>query len=276
MTTSALILSDLDGTLLDAETYSWRGAAAALSMMARHQIPLIPCTSKTRAEVEVLRSALAHRDPFIVENGGALYIPKDCFDATIDGAMERGEYQVLEFGVPYASLVSMLAAAIRASGVHARGFHDMRIEEVAQRCGLDRDGAMLAVQREYDEPFVIDHEDGESVARLATAIAAQGGRLMRGGRFFHVTGGHDKASASRAIVDLYRRHWRHVFVIACGDAPNDLPLFEVADAVIIGQSPHAIDLQQRFRHARITREPGPAGWNDAVLEVLRERVTSDQ
>ena len=54
-----LIFTDLDGTLLDARTYSWAGAEPALAEIERRRIPLILVTSKTRAEVEPLRRKLS-------------------------------------------------------------------------------------------------------------------------------------------------------------------------------------------------------------------------
>ncbi|RLI93151.1 MAG: hypothetical protein DRO95_00515, partial [Candidatus Altiarchaeales archaeon] len=45
-----IIFTDLDGTLID-EEYSYRDAEDALSIIKKREIPLILCTSKTRAEI---------------------------------------------------------------------------------------------------------------------------------------------------------------------------------------------------------------------------------
>ncbi|MFB3136761.1 MAG: HAD hydrolase family protein [Nitrospirales bacterium] len=70
-TTRLVIFTDLDGSLLDTETYRFDAARAALEELTARQVPLVLCTSKTRAEVEPLRQELGITDPFIVENGGA-------------------------------------------------------------------------------------------------------------------------------------------------------------------------------------------------------------
>src|SRR5207253_11339070 len=70
-----VLFTDLDGTLLDAATYRYDAARPALDRLRECRIPLIICTSKTRAEVDYLRRELDNRDPFIVENAGARYIP---------------------------------------------------------------------------------------------------------------------------------------------------------------------------------------------------------
>src|SRR5512140_1450875 len=74
-----VVITDLDGTLLDADTYAWEMARPALQQLKSRGIPLVLATSKTRAESEFWRSLLEIGDPFIVENGGAAFIPKDYF-----------------------------------------------------------------------------------------------------------------------------------------------------------------------------------------------------
>jgi predicted mannosyl-3-phosphoglycerate phosphatase (HAD superfamily) len=50
-----VIFTDLDGTLLDDSSYSFEPAHEALAEVRIRKIPLILCTSKTRAEKEAWR-----------------------------------------------------------------------------------------------------------------------------------------------------------------------------------------------------------------------------
>ena len=95
-----LIFTDLDGSLLDAATYSHAAAADALAAIQRLGATLIPVSSKTRAEMEPLRLRLNNHHPFIVENGGAVYIPNGTFSFPLEQAMPNGVYQVLQLGTP--------------------------------------------------------------------------------------------------------------------------------------------------------------------------------
>jgi len=83
-----VVFSDLDGTLLDHDTYSFDDARPALERLGHAGVPLVLCTSKTRAEVEPLREALDNDSPFIVENGGAIMIPDGYFSVEIDVPLE--------------------------------------------------------------------------------------------------------------------------------------------------------------------------------------------
>src|SRR4051812_40579094 len=74
-----VIFSDLDGTLLQPDTYSCGPAETAVRALRELGYPLVLCSSKTRAELEFWRGKLHNDAPFIVENGGAIYIPRNYF-----------------------------------------------------------------------------------------------------------------------------------------------------------------------------------------------------
>ena len=68
-----LIFSDLDATLLDHNTYSFKEAVPALKLIKKREIPLILSSSKTYEEMIVIRKKLNNHDPFIYENGSGIY-----------------------------------------------------------------------------------------------------------------------------------------------------------------------------------------------------------
>ena len=84
-----IVFTDLDGSLLDGTTYSYEAATPALTALREQGIPLVLVSSKTRAEMEPLRQRLGHRDPFIVENGGAVFIPHGLFDFPLERMRTR-------------------------------------------------------------------------------------------------------------------------------------------------------------------------------------------
>ena len=66
------IVSDVDGTLMD-HSYDLTPAKETIKYLQKLSIPVILCTSKTAAEVKVIRKDLNLSDPYIVENGAAIY-----------------------------------------------------------------------------------------------------------------------------------------------------------------------------------------------------------
>lgn len=260
-----VIFTDLDGTLLDLNTYDWEAARPALEHLRRQAIPWILVTSKTRAEVEVWRNRLENRHPFIVENGGAAFVPAGYFQHPVGGARRRGAYEVLEWGTAYGDLVAGLKRAAELSGCRVRGFHEMTAEEVAAECGLARDEALLAKQREYDEPFlVLDPDRGEA---LASAISGQGLRSTRGGRFWHILGANDKALAVDALASFFGRRQSGLRTIGLGDGLNDASFLKRMAAAVLIPSPQLAELKALVPHGLIASHPGPIGWNEAVLAL---------
>ena len=264
-----LVLSDLDGTLLDHTTYAFDAARAALERLRDARVPLVLCTSKTRAEVEPICAALPNAHPFIVENGGGVCVPVRYFPFEIEGAERRGDYDVIPCGDPYAELTRALASASQASGVDVRGFADMTDDEVAVQTGLAPAVAQLARQREFDEPFVV--MEPARTPELLAAIEREGKRWTTGGRFHHIIGANDKAAAVRLLVSLYRRQLGDVRTVGLGDAPNDAAFLNVVDVPILIASPRVEQLRALVHGGQVTTREGPAGWNAAVLALLDER-----
>ena len=71
-----LIFTDLDGTLLDHKTYDYSQISEFINFITSKAL-VIPNSSKTYEEVKTLSDSLYLSSPFIVENGSAIYFPKD-------------------------------------------------------------------------------------------------------------------------------------------------------------------------------------------------------
>lgn len=266
-----VIFTDLDGTLLDFGTYRWQAAEPALRRVRLLGIPVVLCTSKTRAEVLPLRQELGLRDPFVVENGGAVCIPRNYFPFALPTARVDAGFQVLELGLRYAQLVRGLDEAAKTSGVEVRGFSHMSDKEVGTLCGLSRSAARLARQREYDEPFLLEKGTPQQKERFFRWLQQRGLRWREGGRFYHVMGDNDKGAAVARLIQLYRQQYGEVQSVGLGDSPNDLDFLRQVDSPVVVAGPdgqHSSELRGRLPQARLPEGVGPAGWNEAMLEIL--------
>ena len=275
-----VLFTDLDGTLLDHHTYTFEAARPALKLLKDQKIPLVLCTSKTRAETEGYRALLENRDPFIVEDGGALFIPQGYFPFPFQVTRETDGYQVIELGLPYGRLIEALEALKRESGMGLVGFSDLSAAEVAERCGLSFEEAVSAKAREYDEPFFVEGEDSEKdvpgfIDQVLTnlnrrALNVERLKVTRGGRFLHLTGGSDKGRAVAILVQLFRQKLGPFTTVALGDSANDQPMLEVADFPILVQKENG-GYDPKIRLSKLIYAPGvgPEGWSAAILELFK-------
>ncbi len=267
MKAPAIFFTDLDGTLLDHETYSAAPARPALAALRQAGIPLVFCTSKTRLETERWRRALANVDPFIVENGGAVFVPEGSLGPGGASGPVAGGDRVLEFGRPYAEIRRAFEEIRASTGLPLRGFGDMTVDEIARRSGLGPADAALAARREYDEPFV-GLEPGHA-ARVRQEAEARGLRIVAGGRFDHLIGGNDKGRAVRALRSLYEEIRGPVRTVGLGDSANDLPMLQAVDIAVVVPRPDGVRLESAGpAGAIVAPSPGPEGWRAAVLALL--------
>lgn len=266
---SLLVFTDLDGTLLDHHTYSFEPALPALNALKEKNIPLIICTSKTRAEIEKWRLELRTDHPFISENGGAIFIPKGYFSHKFCFEREKNDYLVVELGTPYAQLRETLNQIRRSLVLNIKGFGDLSPEEVADLCGFSLEEARLAKKREYDEPFLLDEES--AIKKIQEMASLSNFQVTRGGRFFHLMGDNDKGSALRLLTDIYREKTEHIETIALGDSLNDLPMFRAVDHPVLVQKPEgSYDPDVKLPHLNLAPGIGPTGWREAVFQLLNK------
>lgn len=271
-----VVYTDLDGSLLDGETYSFEAAKPAMDALRSRGIPLVLVSSKTRAEMEPLRERLQHKDPFIVENGAAVFVPRDHFDFPLDRVRTKSLYHVIELGLPYHMLRDVLKQVEDAVETPLLGFGDLSVEDVMRVTGLPREEAVLAKQREYDEPYMLEGPPA-LVEEVCRQIVTRGLRWTKGGRLFHLMGENDKGQAATVLLRCYHRQQQiqgrpgRIETVGIGDSINDAPLLAAVDYPILVQKPDG-SYDPDIHVPGMIRAPGigPVGWNTAVLSLLDE------
>jgi mannosyl-3-phosphoglycerate phosphatase len=264
--TATIIFTDLDGTLLHPKSYSFQEAVPALDLIKERGVPLVICSSKTRAEIEVYRKRLNNDHPFISENGGGIYIPEGYFPSH-GTSYQQGGYEVIALGSPYEDIRKKLVMMRERLGIAVLGFGDMSIGEVAELTGLTIEEARLAKQRDFEEPFIFPSKPDD---RFLKEIEGEKLRWTQG-RFFHLMGDHHKGRAVNILKKLYERRDGTVMTIGIGDSLNDLPFLAAVDRPVLvkketGRHDARIDIPGLVR----TEGIGPAGWNEAVLKLISE------
>lgn len=264
-----LVFTDLDGTLLDHDNYSFASALPAITILKEKNVPLIFCTSKTRAEIEEIQLQLDNIHPFISENGGALFIPKGYFSHRFHFTRENSHYLIVELGTPYPKLREVLNQMNTLFPGKLRGLGDLTPKEVADFCGLSLSQATLAKKRDYDEPFILEDESLEdALEEIAIRSHLQ---INRGGRFYHLIGNSDKGKAVLQLRDLYSQKSTNLKTVALGDSLNDLPMLKAVDYPILVQKPDgSYDPSVKLDNLILAPGSGPKGWCKALLKLLNE------
>ena len=265
-----LVFTDLDGSLLDHHDYDWSPAAPWLRRLAKRGDAVIPVTSKTRAELAVLRRQLdLQHTPFVTENGAVIGLPP-AWRLPDDPPPGDDGLTLFTPGESADDLARRLHALIAERLAPVRLFSELSDAEAAALTGLAPADAALARRREGSQPLLWDgDEDGWQ--RFCKVLEEDGLTVTRGGRFRHVMGRVDKGRAVRWLArrdqDLHRPPAR---TLALGDGPNDVPMLEAVERAVLIHGAHRLPVTVRQPALYRTRQAGPRGWVEGLEHWLSE------
>jgi len=249
-----IIFTDLDGTLLDHTSYSFDAAIPMLQFVENNNIPLIIVTSKTKDEVVRIQKDLNLKAPFIVENGGGIFMP-----------LEEG-HEMIAMGYEYDYVRSCFLKY--ASSIPMHGFYDMGDKEVAKHTNLSVENIANAKKRTFTEPFIL--KDENRLSELKRMVNEDGLDIVTGGRFHHlITMGQDKSNAIKHLIKYYRKNWSEdLKTIALGDSANDLSMLQSVDTPVLIPHPDGSYLECDCGTVIKAPFPGSKGWNTVLREYF--------
>lgn len=270
-----LVYTDLDGSLLDHFSYSFAAAQPMLDLLEENAIPVIPVTSKTRAELFNLRNDLNNHHPFIVENGAAVFIPKGYFSEVPSGCYSFNDFYCYQFSNPRSVYQELLNQVSAEFGDEFITFEQAGTQGIVDMTGLDPASAALANERDFSEPLSWTGSETRK-QQFTRLLEDQGATILQGGRFLHVTGGCDKGKALKWLTDQFQQQnpeCRYT-TLAAGDSHNDIAMLEAADQAVLIRSP--VHSAPDIIHPNIYKTDafGPEGWAESVEQLSKPFIQS--
>ena len=259
-----IVFTDLDGTFLNHNDYSFEASIESLEKIFTEDIPLVFTTSKTKVEVEELQKKVGIKEPFIVENGAALYIPKNYKKYDFSFLESVGEYHILQLGVSYEQVLDFYN--LYKDEFQMLGFSDMTIAEVEELTGLPSEAAKTSKQRGFTEPFVI--KDARVVKKIQELAEKHQLKITKGGRFYHLIGeNQDKGKAVKKCVAIFEKIYNDTInSIGLGDGDNDIPLLQNVDVPIAIQNNKGGYVTIENPKLQKSSFKGAKGWNEMILK----------
>jgi mannosyl-3-phosphoglycerate phosphatase len=295
------VFTDIDGTLVDINTAEYgKETDKLIRLIKERNIPLILASAKTRLEQNKIREDLGISDPFIVENGGAIVIPKGYFP---DYALRDIKYPlretqeikneardvnheiVVELGKPADYIRAKLSDIRKKYSINFRGVADISVEKLSNLALISRDQAKRMAQRNYGETIL--QIQSEDIARFIKYVQEDGMKVIHGGRFFDVTVGTDKGIAVGILKKLFKdKFHNNVTFFGIGDSTNDIPMLNLMDIPILVQrqdSTWVDDGEIKMKNAVDSSRSsissnklikvegiGPNGWENAIHKIILE------
>ncbi|MFH1861915.1 MAG: hypothetical protein ABH878_03795 [bacterium] len=264
-----LVFTGIGGGMMDIDSTTFATLSPAFRLLRSRRIPLIITTKKTAAEVVPFMRFFRLYDPFIVEDGAAIYIPEKSLTVKFSFSGRVENHKVIELGIKRSVILNRLAALRKKSGFQLFGLSEVQTMQEAQFTNPSMNSQTVS-KHEYSEPVFFEGGEQDFEA-LRTVVQDFGLRLMQNGDGLVLTGDHDEGSAVRFIVQLYREEFpdQQITTIGLGDSFLDISmLFAVDQPVLVRQPDGRFDSKVGRRGMRFTRDSGPEGWNLAVQALV--------
>ena len=256
-----IVYTDLDGTILDHDTYSFEESKQGIDLLKKSNIPLIFCTSKTRFEIEHYRKKLDNTHPFISENGGGIFIPKEYFSFDFKYDRLLNGYKTIILGEQVEFLLKILNDLKKDFNI--RSFIDMNPEEIAKTSNLSLDEATLAKKREFEIPFKL--LDKKKEKKVFEKIKKNGLNCMVGGRYYHLGGDNSKGKAVTILNNLYKRKYGKIYSYGFGDSYNDFSMLDNVDEGYLVKKKDNTYCSKKYHCSPYI---GPKGWNKVIQNLF--------
>lgn len=252
-----VVFTDLDGTLLDHDSYSYLSAINDIEYLNQHQIPIIFCTSKTRKEIIYWKTKMGNIHPFISENGGGIFIPRDYFPFTFEYTRKTEDFYLIQLGENISILENVFCKIKKK--YHVTSFLQMSINELSKIANLHIDQAELALQRDFSIPFIL--HDTDQYHNLIKEVKKYKLQITKGGRFYHLIGGTDKGKAVQLLTNLYKKNNDTIQTIGIGDSENDLSMLQQVNHAYLVKRKDNTYASQSFDNVTGV---GPTGWSQVI------------
>lgn len=262
---STIFITDLDGTLLGHDDFAFSAIREDFLAFLAAGVPIIPNSSKTRAEIAYFCRRLGVRLPFICENGAAL-VNADLLG--VNGVKDTPRCVVA--GRPVDELMSDWIMAIDYDLRRSCVFIDaIGTKEQTAVLGLSGDDLDRALAREYSVLFCFEGDD-QAFARLRAQADRSGLSVHRGGRVCCLSARHDKSTFNSLIRDAHATGMATSSMIGFGDSENDVAMLCTVDVACVVPRPGApvLQLPDPPKTVIIAPLPAPEGWLIAAKEAV--------
>lgn len=256
-----IFFTDLDGTLLDHDTYSLEGSLEGIELLEKAGIPLVPVTSKTFDEVRGLMNFLNLASPFVFENGAGMGIYSE---------KSGYEYILQSPGIDFLRGLIPLVSEFFSSNINVLNF--VSPEELNELTGLGLESSKLALKRKGSLFFLpVEKMDSDMAVmeKLNVSLSSFGAKVTKGGRFYHLI--HTdcgKDYGVKKIIEFYKNNGKDPGITgAAGDTFNDISMLKEVDYPYIVKKIDGTWIDVKFKVIK-TKGAGPFGFTEAVKDFL--------
>ena len=257
-----LIFTDLDGSLLDKETFKFDVIKDYFKELVRNGIIIIPNSSKTEAELLDFNEQNNLDLSFITENGSSIHglnkihhnLPdKIIISRTINEIRNVYEENIsLDFKNKITNIL------------------ELETEKQQKILGLPLNKINLAINRDYSLPIKFNGTEIEK-NEFIKIMKNSGLTVQTGGRIINVCDNVNKSKAMSKALQLIRKQFDdEIITIGVGDNENDIEMIKQTDYPCLVKNDNFDSSLINIDNLIKSSEPSPLGWADVIKTAIQK------
>ena len=262
MTSKVIIFTDLDGTLLDRDTFKFDTILSYIKDLILKDVYIIPNSSKTRQEIENFNQELDENLSFVVENGAAIHnlnLINSSFPEKISLSREINEIiKIFE---------KKISNKFKSKCKYIK---NLSVDKQMKVLGLPKEKIKSALNREYSMPLVYEGSKSDKM-ELFKSVNDIGLSLQEGGRVINLCDKVSKYQAMKNVVKVFKKITKEKLVtIGVGDNFNDLEMLKNSDIPCLVFNDKFTLEKININNCLVSKKPAPEGWVEVVKLALEK------
>ena len=264
-----LIFTDLDGTLLDHDNYSFGNNKKMISTIINNKNEIIFNTSKTFSECKKLLKELKLSNmPFSTENGAVLYFPKIRFNKIKNSSSFEKYWKVRTAKLSSKNWHQFLLKKQKKFNFLIA--QDLSPKILKKYTNLDNTSKML--NREASQ-IILWKDSLVNLKKFKNVLKSEKkGVLIQGSRFMQVSSVCNKRIAKKLISHAYDYQFYGTYsknTIALGDSKNDIDMLNSANypCLIKNRSGYFLKLRSNKKNIIKSSKFAPDGWSQVLYKL---------
>jgi mannosyl-3-phosphoglycerate phosphatase len=269
---SLIIFTGIDEVLSSTAQSDYQSITAVVQDLEQQNIPLIPVTSKTRAEVADWLERFDLINPFIVERGSGIFIHQKDRRFTALKTTSIDHYHLHQLGYSYTEARAALKVVQEEINKILRGFGDLDEENIQSLIGGSPKEARKAKAREFSEYFLTPNR--LEIEQLQQVAQEYGYKILPSDNLSLILGSEAvEATAIKWLTNNFNNFTVNdsdIRTVGLGSTKEDLALLETVQIPIIIPSPTGVDTCLSSKNWQVASNPGVKGWTEAIKQICRQ------
>ena len=259
---SILIFTDLDGTLLNRDTFKFDSIKIFLNELKNKNIIIIPNSSKTEDEIKEFNNEANFKFPFISENGSIIhnlnFLSSEFPNKII---LAKNVYEIQNI------FDKNIDQDLKSK---CRVISNLTTQEQIQIFGLPENKLKQVFKRTCTIPIKFEGNNKEKL-RLKNILLEIGLDFKDGGRVLNLGDRVNKADAMKKIIYMLENKYKSKpKTIAIGDNHNDLEMLKNSDIPCLVKNDKFINKDLQIKNLIISKQTAPEGWVEVVKLALEK------